>query len=52
MAKDLLDTDFHEWAIAARDYLDRLEKEETSTQNLDDAADEFLRQHGINPKDL
>lgn len=52
MAKDLIDTDFHEWAIAAQDFLDRVESEEATLQNLDDAADEFLRQHNIDPKKL
>lgn len=52
MTENLKDTDFHEWAIAAEKYLEKVQTEDAPIQNLNDAADDFLRSHGIDPKKL
>lgn len=48
IADSLADTDFHEYAIVAKDYVARYEHE----LDVEKAADDFLRQHGFNPNNL
>jgi len=48
----LLDTDFHEFAYIAGKVLEKREKEDAPIQDLELAADEFLRKHNIDPKKL
>jgi len=51
----LWDTDKHTWALAARDELEYRKKEKLeiqSQQQLENAADEFLKKHNIDPKTL
>lgn len=48
----LLNTDFHNWAIAAKQELERREKENTSVQDLEQQADSFLRDAGYDPRSL
>lgn len=50
MANKLRDTDLHEFAVAAEEVLKTKSPREKKLQNLDQAADDFLKQHGINPK--
>ncbi len=50
MASKLRDTDFHEWALLAEQVLKTKKPRERKMQNLDQAADEFLKSHGVNPK--
>lgn len=52
MADNLVDTDFHEYAIVARRIAKKREKEDIRTMNLEKAGDEFLKQHGIDPRGL
>jgi len=52
MANNLKNTDFHEWAIAAERFLQKRKEEDTPTKNLEEAADDFLRSHGFDPKKL
>ena len=55
ISEKLWDTDKHDWAVAARKELERRkqEGEELRTeQELCRAADEFLRQHDIDPDSL
>lgn len=48
----LIDTDFHEFAHVAKQVLEKREKEDAPIQDLELAADDFLKKHGINPKKL
>jgi hypothetical protein len=50
VAKNLRDSDFHEWAVAAEKVLRTKQPQQQRTENLDQAADEFLKKHGIDPK--
>lgn len=52
VGKNLWDTDFHTFATVAREIVEQREKEEQVVGDLEEAADEFLRQHGIDPKKL
>jgi hypothetical protein len=52
MSANLWDTDFHEYAIVARKIVAARRTEEEITGNLEEAADDFLREHGIDPKKL
>lgn len=49
MKTKLIDTDFHEWAMAASEVLEA-RKADSKYDDLEAAADDFLRSHGINPK--
>lgn len=49
MVKHLIDTDLHEYAIVARRVLST-RRGETKYDDLERAADEFLREHGVDPK--
>ena len=44
-AKTLLDTDFHEYALAAKQELDDRSKD----GSLEEQAEAFLRRHGVDP---
>jgi hypothetical protein len=49
MAKKFLDTDFNEYALLAKEALaSKSVREEMSTQRLESAADEILKQAGYN----
>jgi len=48
----LWDTDLHEFAFVSKAILKERETEDSSPQDLEQAADEFLRSHGVNPKAL
>lgn len=50
MMNSLKDTDFHEWAMAAKKVLETREVEDAPLEDLERQADDFLRQAGINPK--
>ena len=50
IASKLRDTDMHEFAVAAEEVLKTKSPREKKLENLDQAADDFLKQHGINPK--
>ena len=50
MSRKLRDSDFHEWAVVAREVLKTKSKREQKTQDLDQAADDFLKRHGVDPK--
>ena len=53
VANTMWNTNFHEWSVVAKEYLESDEvKEEKQVSNLEDAADRFLRAHGVNPNDL
>ena len=47
---NLLDTDFHEWAVLAKKVIATREKEGAKEEELVQSADEFLKEHGIDPK--
>ena len=52
MSTNLWDTDFHEFALVAKRLVAEREEEDTQTADLEAAADEFLRKHGIDPNKL
>ena len=52
VSENLLDTDFHEYAFIAKKILEKREKEDAPVHDLKLAADEFLRNHGYNPRKL
>lgn len=52
VGENLLDTDFHEYAFIAKKILEKREREDAPVYDLNLAADEFLRNHGYNPKKL
>ena len=51
MCKTMRDTDFHEYAIAAEQAIAEV-KDNVPKADLEEAANEFLRNHGIDPKSL
>lgn len=52
MSQTLLNTDFHEWAIAAKETLAELERSTSEERQLQMDADDFLRSHGLDPRKL
>lgn len=55
MSEKLWDTDKHLWALAAREELEsrrELKAEIQSEQELEEAADAFLKKHRIDPETL
>jgi hypothetical protein len=50
MASKLRDSDFHEWAVLAKEVLKTKSPRERKLENLDQAADDFLKEHGVDPK--
>ncbi len=55
MAGKLWNTDKHEWAVASRTELKKREEdgaEMRTEQELESAADEFLKKHNIDPKNI
>jgi len=50
MVLKLWDTDLHEFAYAAKKLLSKREiEDQNSYGDLEEAADEFLKRHGVNP---
>ncbi len=55
MVRKLRDGDLHAWSAAAEKELVRRKEENVDLQaheDLDRAAEEFLRKHDVNPKDF
>ena len=52
VSEHLVDSDFHAWAIIAKEVYQKRQKENDIEDNLEKAADEFLRSHGFDPKNL
>ena len=52
VSEHLTDSDFHSWSIAAKEIFEIHKKEDKFTGDLEEAADDFLRKHGINPNNL
>jgi hypothetical protein len=50
MGENLIDSDFHEFALLARDIAEKHQSEQQEAAALEEAGDEFLRKHGIDPK--
>lgn len=50
MSKNLRDSDLHEFAVAAEAVLKTKGPRAKRQENLDQAADDFLKEHGIDPK--
>lgn len=50
MAEHLRQSDFHEWALAAEQALKSKKPREQHAEDLEHAADDFLKQHGVDPK--
>jgi hypothetical protein len=48
----LLNTDFHDWALASGEVHKKLIAEGATTTSLEEQANVFLRSHGIDPKRL
>jgi hypothetical protein len=47
-----MSSDFEEWSKAAKAELDLRTSEDTVSGDLEEQADAFLRQHGVDPNDL
>jgi hypothetical protein len=52
VSEHLVDSDFHNWAVKAKEIFETHKKEDEYTDNLEKAADDFLRKHGIDPNNL
>ena len=52
LVEKLGDSDFHEWSVAAKEELERRALEGGSVQSLEEAANEFLRNAGFDPRKL
>lgn len=52
MGDNLLNSDFHEWAIVARTLVDEMADEIKNNEDLEQKADDFLKSHGFNPKNM
>jgi len=52
VSEHLVDSDFHVWAMIAKEVCQKRQEENETIDNLEKAADEFLREHGIDPKNL
>jgi hypothetical protein len=52
MQENLRDTDFHDWAIAGEAEIERRKSESIEVKDLEEQADEFLRNAGYNPRKL
>lgn len=52
MTKTLPNTDFHDWAKAAEEELERRQRENSSVQDLEQQADSLLRDAGFDPRKL
>lgn len=46
----LADSDFQEWVVAAREELERRSVDLNETKSLEEAADDFLKNAGYNPR--
>ena len=51
VATHLINTDFHEYALAAKQLFGQHEAEDTVEHAIEDAADKFLRENGVDPND-
>jgi hypothetical protein len=49
LVNNLNESDFHQWAQAAKNELEAREKD-SSLKSLEEQADDFLRQYGVDPK--
>ena len=52
ISEHLVDSDFHAWATIAKEVYQKRKEENEVIDDLEKAADDFLRDHGINPKNL
>ena len=52
LSNNLINTGFHDWAIAAKLELKTRINENKTKDDLEKQADDFLRSHGIDPNDL
>jgi len=52
VSEHLADSDFHAWAIIAKEVYQKRKEEDGVIDDLEKTADDFLRNHGINPKNL
>lgn len=52
LSENLADGDFHEWAKTAKETLIKLNEEGAEAASLEKQANDFLRSHGIDPKQL
>ena len=52
MSKNLIDTEFHEWALAAKEELETTRKYDSKWDDLEEQANQFLREHGVDPRAL
>ena len=48
----LWESDFHEFALVAKSVLEERIESDSSVSALEHAADDFLRNHGVDPKTL
>jgi len=46
---NLINSDFHEWAVAAKDELKRRKEDNSSIDDLEKQADKILREAGFDP---
>jgi len=51
VSENLIDTDMHEFAVVAREVLEG-RADDKKCHDIEEAADEFLRSHGIDPRNL
>ena len=52
LGENLIDSNFHEYAYVAKDLADEYSKDDKHVGDLEEAADDFLRSKGIDPKNL
>ena len=52
LIEKLMESDFHDWAAAAQTELQRRQAEGGTVQSLEEAANEFLRNAGYDPRKL
>lgn len=52
MSLHLRDTDFHRWAIAAGKEIERRKSDNMEVKDLEQQADDLLRQYGFDPKNV
>lgn len=52
LTQNLKDSDFHNWALAAQKELERRQTENVQVKDLEQQADEFLRNAGFDPRKM
>ena len=52
VSMNLWDTDLHEFAYISKQLVAEREEDETEITDLEEAADAFLKKHGVDPKKL